>query len=55
MQACRNGKNSGGLNVYQKVLDKLVSWLKRSFSGNRSQSLKSLNRVDVGNANFQCR
>ena len=33
-QAGRNGKNSGGggAEVYQKMLDKLVSWLKRSFN-----------------------
>ena len=43
----------GGLEVFQKMLDKLVSWLNRSFNWNRLKYLEILNVVEVGNANFQ--
>ena len=44
-QACRNRKNSGrgkGLEVFQKMSDKLVSWLKISFNWNRLKCLEIL-------------
>ena len=49
----RNEKDSGGLRVYQKILARLVSWLKRSCNWNRLKCPETLNRVVLGNANSQ--
>ena len=46
-------KISEGLGVYQKLLAKLVSWLRRLFSWNRLKCPELLNRVEVCNTNFQ--
>ena len=46
-------KISAGLGVYQKLLAKLVSWLRRLFSWNRLKCPELLNRVEVCNTNFQ--
>ena len=46
-------RNLGGLEVYQKMLAKLDSWLKRSFNWNCLKCPEILNRVEMGNENFQ--
>ena len=42
-----------GLGVYQKMLGKLVSWLRRLLSLNRLKCPEIPNRVVLGSANSQ--
>ena len=49
-------KFSGALGLYQKMLDKVVKWLRRLFNWKRLEQLKHLeirNRVELVDANFQ--
>ena len=45
-------KSLGGLGVYQKMLAKLISWIRRSFNWNRLKCPELLIMVVLGNANF---
>ena len=49
----QNSGGRGGLDIYQKMLANWVSCLRRSFNWSRLKCPEIINRVEVGNVNFQ--